>query len=317
MFGPFLEPLPSGEYIIQRNNDRNGEALNFTGVVNGSMVNLAAFEPQNDRQVWKFEYGDKGYKIKNVTNDTYLSYPPWIIPTRVLKVDEWVVCAADSPVEWSFVQISHQYDQRFFVLGVVNGLNLQPGDDLALDIAASSVYLNHFAATFTSFCIRAIRKTTIPDPRVRCMAPPFPYHFGLALPVNNEQCVIRSVFNPEIALDLFNGGFTTGNLVLGNKANGGPSQTWTMIKGRKGYKLKDLMSSSSLGYATVEGTPDPSKRSVVSQDDHGVEWLSSVSNNAYEIRLVSDPKYAIAIWDCDATNNAWVCFLLSTSDTFN
>ncbi|KAG8884831.1 hypothetical protein FRB98_002121 [Tulasnella sp. 332] len=298
MFGPFHGPFPEGKYLIQWSSNIDSAVFNLTSVVSNAPVNMVVPESGNDKQVWEFEYAVKGYRIKNVATDTYLTYSPWAVPNQILGNDGYIVCADESPVEWSLVQTGRTFAGRYFRLRVVGGLNLQPNDDLALywNNEGSNNFLCLTGLTSGStLIIRAVGTTEA------VISPVTPL-----IPANNKKCVIRSAFYPEVALDLFKGGSTTGNLVLINNVSGEDSQSWTLIKGGRGFRLKNVMAQDSLGFAPVTGTPVPDKKSVVCQDDKAVEWLFVQSTYGTEIRLASDPKLAIALWNCDVGKTGWI-----------
>ncbi|KAG8883187.1 hypothetical protein FRB98_003274 [Tulasnella sp. 332] len=223
MFGPFHGPFPNGKYMIQWNTWLDSDVLNLTSVVGYAPITMAAPEPQNDRQVWEFEYGIQGYRIKNVANGTHLSYSPWALPSLIVKSKGWITCTSTSPVEWSLVEPDSNYTirGRYFWLRVAGGLNLKLSDEYVLSWHTS----DHFFALNTlgrasvspfgsNLIVRAVGTFGPLVPPVKPL-----------VPANSIKCVIRSALYPKIALELFTGDSTTGKLVLANEVNGEDSQT--------------------------------------------------------------------------------------------
>ncbi|KAG8878756.1 hypothetical protein FRB97_002297, partial [Tulasnella sp. 331] len=227
----------------------------------------------------EFKYGTNGYTVRNVAN-TYLTYSPWAVPGRTLNTSGFIVGADESTVEWALVQSPENLPLRYFYLRLVSGLNLQPTDISLSGLASGTPF--YFRPVGTSDAL---------------ISP-----FTSFTPATDRKCVIRSAFYPEVALDLFKGGSTTGNLVLINNVGGEDSQTWALTKGGKGFRLKNLMVQDSLGFAPVAGTPVASFNSVVCQDDKAVEWLFVRSSHGTEhVYLVQLSK----IGNAD-TGHQWV-----------
>ncbi|KAG9023072.1 hypothetical protein FRB95_013733, partial [Tulasnella sp. JGI-2019a] len=115
MFGSFNGPLPEGKYNIL-----NGSAALWVPIIlNHTAVTMKAVEERNDYQIWALEYGVKGYKIRHVASDNYLSYTPWAVPSRILGATNNVTASAKSPVEWKLVQNSAGTATRSFQLVVI------------------------------------------------------------------------------------------------------------------------------------------------------------------------------------------------------
>ncbi|KAG8884829.1 hypothetical protein FRB98_002119, partial [Tulasnella sp. 332] len=266
VFKPLKGALPEGQYLIQWSNMPTSYALNLTSV--------ASIHAQLE-----FKYGTNGYTVRNVAN-TYLTYSPWAVPGRTLNTSGFIVGADESTVEWALVQSPENLPLRYFYLRLVSGLNLQPTDISLSGLASGTPF--YFRPVGTSDAL---------------ISP-----FTSFTPATDRKCVIRSAFYPEVALDLFKGGSTTGNLVLINNVGGEDSQTWALTKGGKGFRLKNLMVQDSLGFAPVAGTPVASFNSVVCQDDKAVEWLFVRSSHGTEhVYLVQLSK----IGNAD-TGHQWV-----------
>lgn len=114
-----------------------------------------------------------------------------------------------------------------------------------------------------------------------------------------------------------------------------PAHKWTLIKGGKGFRLRNVASETSLGAAVVANTPaNTYNQSVVAQDDKATEFQIVQSSVGYEwvslpscpvwpfllgtdfrfihirrLRLATDPKLLVTIWNLDAGNNSWVSTL--------
>ncbi|KAG8990343.1 hypothetical protein FRB93_003251 [Tulasnella sp. JGI-2019a] len=287
-FGLFRGPLPKGRYAIR--ND--AYAVTLYSIVNHGTVYMTTADEISELQMWDFEYGLLGYRIKCVANGAYLSYSQWAVPTRILNANGNIVASSNSPVEWRLVQTSAGFQPRTFQLRLVAGNNLQPIDDLSLINNGNSWLGIIGSASASSFTIRALSK---PDDSGDSSLGP----------KQGAKVVIRSAMFPRIALDTFKSGIPPGFLVLGNPVNGEDSQTWTCLKGGRGFRFRNLMSENALGFATVSGTP-ANLNSAVCQDDKSVEWVANRSTNGYEIRLASDLKMLLTIWNADAAANSWI-----------
>ncbi|KAG8992592.1 hypothetical protein FRB94_011433 [Tulasnella sp. JGI-2019a] len=290
MFGPFNGPLPKGRYAI-----RNGTvALTLTNVVNNSIVNTATYDDSNEFQMWDFEYGTKGYKVKNVLSGTYLTYSPWAVPSRIINSSAgFIVGAANTPCEWRLVQTSLNFQPRTMQMRVIAGNNLLETEDYSL-LNNGWTCLTPTTTSTTGWTIRTLgRPGDLGTNSLNLTA--------------GAKLVIRSVQQPQLALDVFQTGSNPNGLVLMRQVSKEDAQTWTCLKGGKGFRLKNVMVEDNLGFASVPNTPTTAN-SAVCQDDKATEWIAdlSASGNGYELRLASDPKLCLTIWNADAGENAWV-----------
>ncbi|KAG8995224.1 hypothetical protein FRB94_009333 [Tulasnella sp. JGI-2019a] len=286
MFGPFNGPFPAGRYAIRK----DGNAVNLTSVISNAVVNMLTIDDKSEYQMWDFEYGQRGYRIKNVASETFLSYAPWAVPSKILNQPGSIVAAGNTAVEWGLVQTSLNFSDILFQFRVISGTWLEPTDNFSL-------YSNGYLAlnpsgSSSSFYIHAM--DTVGPLGVKTLSPE-----------DNKTYVIRSAFDPQLALDAFKGGKIPGSLVLTNKADGRDSETWLFTKGSQGFKINNLQTRNNLGAAVVPGTPS-TYTSVVCQDTKPTEWLLVPSSHGFELCLASNSTSSIRLWNTDAAKNGWL-----------
>ncbi|KAG8991045.1 hypothetical protein FRB94_011622 [Tulasnella sp. JGI-2019a] len=285
MFGSFNGPLPEGKYNIL-----NGSAALWVPIIlNHTAVTMKAVEERNDYQIWALEYGVKGYKIRHVASDNYLSYTPWAVPSRILGATNNVTASAKSPVEWKLVQNSAGTATRSFQIRAISGPDLQPADECNLYWNGSGLYIMALANAST-FTFRAVGSLEASPPPSSLTA------------ANNTKCLIRSVYYPQVALELRP---SYGHLVVGREITKEASQVWTFVKGGRGFKIKNSESGDNLGYVVVSNTPN-GNQSMVCQDDRATEYTVVQSTEGYELRPTADPSLVVTIYNLDAGNNSWV-----------
>ncbi|KAG8991046.1 hypothetical protein FRB94_011621 [Tulasnella sp. JGI-2019a] len=285
MFGPFNGPLPEGKYNILISN----VAMHVPIIINHTVVSMIALKERDDYQTWALEFGVKGYKIRNVASDNYLSCTRWGIPARMIGSYNHVIASAKSPVEWKLIQNSTGTATRSFQIRMISAPDLQPTDDFTLIWDGSGLYGTAISSGST-FIFRAVGSLE---------NPPLPSSLTVA---NNTKCLIRSVYYPQITLELRP---SYGHLVVGREITKEASQVWTFVKGGRGFKIKNSESGDNLGYAVVSNTPN-GNQSMVCQDDRATEYTVVQSTEGYELRPTADPSLVVTIYNLDAGNNSWV-----------
>ncbi|KAG8985399.1 hypothetical protein FRB95_004918 [Tulasnella sp. JGI-2019a] len=295
MFASFGGPLPLGNYIIRNTSDL--KALHLPSIVNNTVLTMQTYEEKSLFQTWILEFGHKGYKIKSAANGSYLSYTPWGVPSSLIGTYNQITASAGSPVEWELVQISVGTAPRTFQLRIAAGNRLKPTDDIILSYNGYLYPALAAGLSGTTFSFSAVGTPGEP--------------IASLTPVDRTRCVIRNVYYPHIALDLFNSGDSAGSLVVGGRVNGEDEQTWGVVKSGNNWKIKNSASEKFMGYAVVPNTPVATSgatlRSVVATDGcASTEFLVVQSSIGFELRPVADPTSVVTLYNLDAEDNGYV-----------
>ncbi|KAG8874757.1 hypothetical protein FRB97_005658 [Tulasnella sp. 331] len=288
MFGSFDGPLPEGTYVIRPSNDLS-KAIYVPSIINDAVVSGIVYQENSNFQKWIFEYGEKGYRIKNQANGNCLSYVRWGVPSRFVNNTNTIVATADSPVEWELVQTSFGAVARLFQIRMVAGHRLLPTDDYSLSWTGS------YGITLA---VGAYELPTRP-----------------LVPGNRSKVVIRSAYYSGVALDVFHGDEDSidnpSNAVVGSRLNGKFEQVWILVKSGGNFKIRNAASEDYLGYAMVPNTLSGTWSVVANEVTASTDFKIVQSSHGYVLStpinvggVVKD--YVVTLYNLDTVDNSWV-----------
>jgi len=109
--------------------------------------------------------------------------------------------------------------------------------------------------------------------------------------------------NSGTAADLAGGGTNDGTPITGWEANRGKNQSWQLIPGRNGYKIKNVSSGTYLSFegAGAEGTI------ICGHSSNAVEWQISQADQGFQIHLASNPSVVLDLAGGGKADGVKIC----------